>query len=258
MILGGFSGGGSTTAKRKKYARVVMTLEARGHDDTSNLDLYFTKADLVGVVPHDNDPVVISVVMVGRKVHRALIDQGSSTDVLFWSTFVNLRLSPDQLRLLDGCLVGFAGDQVEVRGYIDLRTTFSDEEATRTIVIRYVVVNTPSAYNLLLGRPSLNRLGAVASTRHMKMKLPSLEGKEIMLRSNQKDARKCYESSLKNRRSYNVATISHEGNVAKVLEAELSHRPLPRPVGDVQEGKSKESYSSWAPAGSITARPDSC
>jgi len=56
------------------------------------LDLYFTKANLVGKVPHDEDPIVISVVMVGRKVHLVLIDQGSSTDVLFWSTFVNLWL----------------------------------------------------------------------------------------------------------------------------------------------------------------------
>jgi len=108
-----------------------MLLEARGHDDTPDPDLNFTKADLVGVVPHDNDPVVISVVMVGRKVHRALIDQGSSADVLFWSTCVNLRLSLDQMRSHDGCLVGFAGDQVEVQGYIDLRTTFMDEEATK-------------------------------------------------------------------------------------------------------------------------------
>jgi len=65
--------------------------------------------------------------------------------VLFWSTFVKLRLSLDQLRLHDKCFFSFAGDQVECRGYIDLRTTFSYEEAARTIVIRYVVVNTPSA-----------------------------------------------------------------------------------------------------------------
>ena len=101
-----------------------MTLEAKGHDDTPDPDLHFTKADLVGVVLHDNDLVVISVVMLERKVHRALIDQWSSADVLFWSTFINLLLSPDQLRSHDECLVDFAGDQVEVRGYIDLRTTF--------------------------------------------------------------------------------------------------------------------------------------
>ena len=38
----------------------------------------------------------------------------------------NLKISPDQLMPYDGCLVGFAGDLVEVRGYVELRTTFSD------------------------------------------------------------------------------------------------------------------------------------
>jgi len=108
-ISGGFSRGGSTITKRKRYAREVMSLEARCHDDTPDPDLYFTKADLVGVVPHDNNLVVIFVVMVGRKVHQSLIDQWSLVDVLLWSTFVNLRLSPDQMRLHDGCLVDFAG-----------------------------------------------------------------------------------------------------------------------------------------------------
>jgi len=124
---------------------------------------------------------------------------------------------------------------VEVRGYIDLRTTFSDEEAARTIVVRYVVVNTPSAYNLLLGRPSLNRSGAAASTKHMKMKLPSLEGRVITIKSNQKTTRKCFESSLRNRRSFSSATISHEGKVAEVFKVEIGHKQRSGPVGDVQE-----------------------
>ena len=50
------------------------------------------------MVPHDNDPVVISVVTAGRKVHRVLVDQGSSANVMFLSTFNKLRLSPDLLR----------------------------------------------------------------------------------------------------------------------------------------------------------------
>jgi len=101
------------TAKRKRYTRAEMTLETKSHDDTSDPNLFFTKANLVGVVPHDNNPVVISFVMVKRKVHRALIDQRRSADVWFWSTLINLRLSPDQLRSHDGCLIDFAGDQVE-------------------------------------------------------------------------------------------------------------------------------------------------
>ena len=58
----------------------------------------FTRADLRVVVPHDNDLVVISVVKAGRRVPRVLVDQGSSTDVMFWTTFNKLQLSPDLLR----------------------------------------------------------------------------------------------------------------------------------------------------------------
>ena len=60
---------------------------------------------------------------------------------------------------------------MEVRGHL---TTFTDGVASRTENIMYLVVNAPSTYNILLGRPALNRLRAVASTRYMKMKLPDL------------------------------------------------------------------------------------
>ena len=105
----------------------------------------FTRADLQDVMPHDNDPVVISVVTAGRKVHRVLVDQGSSADVLFRSTFNKLRLSPDLLRPYTGCLYGFADNQVEVGGYLEMRTTFIDGEDSRTESIRYLVVNANSA-----------------------------------------------------------------------------------------------------------------
>ncbi|XP_068474985.1 uncharacterized protein [Phaseolus vulgaris] len=96
---------------------------------------------------------------------------------MFWSTFNKLQLSPDLLRPYTGCLYGFTDNPVEVRGYLELRTTFTDGAASRTENIRYLVVNANSAYNILLGRPALNRLRAVSSTRHMKMKLPDLSGK---------------------------------------------------------------------------------
>ena len=66
-IAGGFSGGDCTASQRKKYARAVMSVEAQKADDAFDVDLVFTKADLQDVVPHDNHPVVISVVTVGRR-----------------------------------------------------------------------------------------------------------------------------------------------------------------------------------------------
>ncbi|XP_068503898.1 uncharacterized protein [Phaseolus vulgaris] len=180
-----------------------MTADSVEEDHFPDANITFTKADLRDVVPHDNDPIVISLVTAGRKVHRVLVDQGSSADVMFWPTFNKLQLSLNQLRPYAGCLYGFAGDQVEVRGYIEPRTTFTDGTVARIEKIKYLVVNAPSAYNILLGRPTLNRLGVVPSTRHMKLKLPSMEGVRITIKSDQKENRHCYENSLKQQRSYN-------------------------------------------------------
>jgi len=90
LISGGFSGGGRTASQRKKYAQEVMAIGAQETDLVPDVDLAFTMADLRGELSHVNDPVVISVVTVGRRVHHVLINQGSSTDVMFWSTFNKL------------------------------------------------------------------------------------------------------------------------------------------------------------------------
>jgi len=62
IISRGFSGGGCTTSQRKQYAREVMVVEVQEANNTPDVDLVFTKADRQDVVPHDNDPLMISVV----------------------------------------------------------------------------------------------------------------------------------------------------------------------------------------------------
>ena len=234
-IAGGFAGGGSTRSARKRYARSAIMAITSG-PSSPIADLIFTKKDLEDVVPHEDDPVVLSVILMGRNVHRVLIDQGSSADVMFWEAFIGLQIPRDQLLPFDGVLVGFSGEQVEVRGYVNLRTTFSDEHAARTIIIKYIVVNAPSSYNMLLGRPSLNMLGAVVSTTHLKMKFLA-EGKVVTMKVDQEVARKCYERSLRSRRdTYNVSQLPAR---ADLPGAELDPRPTtdqgPRPIGELKE-----------------------
>jgi len=232
-ISGGFSGEGCTASQRKKYVKEVIAVEAGEPDQSQEPDLFFMKADMQDEVPHDNFPVVTSVVTTRRRVYRVLIDQGSSTDVIFWSTFNKLQLSPDQLRPYDDCLYGFVGDQVEVRGHIELRTTFTDDTASRTVNIRYLVVNAHSAYNILLGRPALNKTKVVASTRHMKMKLSFLEGTVITIKSDQKLTKKCYENSLKTKRG--VCTVTNQSprgeGVTRIEVMEPAEEVLEREIG---------------------------
>jgi len=123
---------------------------------------------------------------------------------------------------------------VEVRGHIELRMTFIDGTTSRTTNIKYLVVNAPSTYNILLGRPTLNRIRVVASTRHMKMKLPSLEGTVITIKSDQKEAKKCYENSLKTKIGVFVVTtqpLREEG----VTRVEIARESRPEPTDEVLE-----------------------
>jgi len=222
-------------SQHKRYARSVMSVETQAENEVLDVDLTFTKVDLRDVVPHDNDPVVISVVTAVRKVHRVLVDQGSSADVMFWSTFNKLQMSPDQFRPYTGFLYGFAGDQVEVRGHLELRTTFTNGFASRTENIRYLVVNAISAYNILLGRPTLNRLRAVASTRHMKMKLLDLSGKVIIIKSDQQEAKRCYENNLKTKRGVFmvVERPTSENGREGVSRTEGAWERRPEPVRNI-------------------------
>jgi len=69
-----------------------------------------------------------------------------------------------------------------------------------------------------LGRPTLNRTGVVPSTRHMKVKLPSMEGLIITICSDQKEAKNCYENSLKNKRSVCHVTTTPPPGVESARE----------------------------------------
>jgi len=173
-ISGGFPREGCTSQ---------ATVETQQTDLAPDVDLTFMEADLQGVVPHDNDPMVISLITAWRRVRHVLVDQGSSSDVMFLTTFHRLQLSVDQLKPYVRRLYEFTKNEVEVHGYIELGTMFTDNLSSRTTKIRYLVINAPSAYNMLLGRPTLNGLKAISSTRHMKVKFPSLEGAVITIKS---------------------------------------------------------------------------
>ena len=127
-------------------------------------------------------------------------------------------------------MYGFAGNEVEVHGYVELSTTSTDNLSSLTTNIRYLVVDAPSAYNILLGRPTLNRLGAVPSTRHMKVKLPSLEGTIITIVSDQEEA-KCYENCLKTKGSVTSRLPRKDG----VTREEIVRENRPEPTGGVVE-----------------------
>jgi len=70
-------------------------------------------------------------------------------------------------------LLGFAGERVHTRDFVDLLTTFEVGRNCRTLTVRFLLVEVDMSYNVLIGRRTLNALGAIVSTQHMAIKFPS-------------------------------------------------------------------------------------
>ncbi|RDY09020.1 Retrovirus-related Pol polyprotein, partial [Mucuna pruriens] len=174
--------------------------------------------------------MVISVVTKQYKVERVLIDQGSSANILYWTTAQKLGVR--SLTRCEGVLYGFVGERVPIRGTVEIETTFGDRNGTRTIPVVYTVVDIEASYNIIMGRPALNKLEAVVSTHHLCMKFPT--GRAIAtVWVDITMARRCYEDSLR------IELTAKEAEV-NVLDIDLdpryfSEEKRPHPVGDLKE-----------------------
>jgi len=153
--------------------------------------------DFHGLDHKQDDPMVITVEIENYAVKIVQIDQGSSIDILYWETYQKLQLPDTAMVPYDEPIYGFSGEQVSTRGYIDLHTVFRDGAQTKTIPIRFLIVDATTSYNVLLGHPSLNTLGVVVSTPHLAMKFPSPSGDILTIHCDQCLARECYMASLR-------------------------------------------------------------
>jgi len=157
----------------------------------------FTNNDFQGLDHQQDDPMVIIVEIENYAVKKVLVDQGSSVDILYWATYQILQLPDTAMVPYDEPIYGFSGEKVSTRGYIDLHTVFRDGAQKKTILICFLIVDAPTSYNVLLGRPSLNTLGVVVSTPHLAMKFPFPSGDILTNHGDQRLARKCYMASLR-------------------------------------------------------------
>ena len=192
----------------------------------------FTDKDFKGIDPTQDDPMVISVDIDNFTIKKALVDQGSSVDILYWKTFKAVRIPVEEMMPYNDHVVGFSGERVGTKGYIELYTMFGLEGASKTLRIRYLVIDVNTSYNILLGRSSLNKLGAIVSTPHLVMKFPSLSGNILTIHVDQKIVRECYAESLRVEPTRQKPTGSHSPKRKMVGRGRSprKHSPQPRNV----------------------------
>ena len=208
MISGGFAGGGESSSARKAHLRNIRSTEVEEIQAVSKLPrLYtfmtFSDSDLEGCQhPHD-DPLVVRAVVANKIVHRVLVNNGSSADIIFASAFDKMGIGRERPKPINTHLRGFSGEKVLPLGSIQLVLTLGEPPYQATKTARFLVVDAPSSYNMLLGRPFLNAIKAIPSAYHMMIKFPIVSGVE-MVRGDQRVAREWYSASMKQKAVDNI------------------------------------------------------
>ena len=180
----------------------------------TNQDMCFSEEDVRGVKqPHD-DPLVIMVMIEGFNTRRVLVDNGSSADIIYLSAFQQLKVDQKRLRPFDSPLVSFSRDKVYPKGIVMLTVTASSHPFQVTNRHNFLVVDSPSSYNVIIGRPTLNRWKAATSTYCLKVKFPIEQGVEE-IKGNQVLARECYQAVLASKENH---TWTIEEKTPEIIE----------------------------------------
>ena len=131
-----------------------------------------------------------------------------------------MGIEGEELEPVNACLHGFSGERVLPLGSVQLVLTLRDPPCQATTTVRFLIVNAPSAYNMLLGRPSLNAIRVVPSAYHMVIKFPTANGVGTV-RGNQRIARECYSASMKQNTVDNIYMDDLD------IRDEVTTRPAP-------------------------------
>ena len=181
MISRRFARGGESSSTRKAHLRSIRSgevIEVQAVSKLPRLDIAitFSDSDLEGCQHPYDDPLVIKAVVANKTIHRVLVDNGSSTDIIFASAFDKMGIGREKTEPASTHLRGFSREKVLPLGSIQLVLTLGDPPCQATTTVRFLIVDAPSAYNVLLGRPSLNSIKAIPSAYHMVMKFPTTNG----------------------------------------------------------------------------------
>ena len=124
MIVGGTTVTGSSKKARKTYLRIVQNVQLMG----SVPKIARKESPIIGFSeedarrlhhPHDN-ALVDSIRIEYYNMHRVLVDNGSSADILYYLAFQQMGIGRERLIPTNAPFVGFGGTRVLPLGAITL------------------------------------------------------------------------------------------------------------------------------------------
>ena len=118
-IAGGPHPAGTSRNSQKRYVNELKTSDgtpyvpeprAPKHQRVESLPITFTEEDAAHVQFPHHDPLVITIQVANRRIHRALVDNGSLVNIMYKPILEKIGLTIRDLRPYSTLLYGFGGD----------------------------------------------------------------------------------------------------------------------------------------------------
>ncbi|XP_042460309.1 uncharacterized protein LOC122043798 [Zingiber officinale] len=172
MISGEPTNGDFARARKSHERRLKIHVVGCSREQVAGPIISFGPQDLEGLeLPH-NDALIIKVIIANSRVARVFVDTGSSVNVLFKSVFEGMQIDVSELQPVTTSLYNFTDNEVRPMGQIKLVISLSSEPLVRMQMRTFIVMDSSSSYNVILGRPTLHEFRTTVFTFHQKIKFP--------------------------------------------------------------------------------------
>ncbi|KAL0412078.1 UNVERIFIED_CONTAM: hypothetical protein Slati_3797500 [Sesamum latifolium] len=165
--------------------------------------IQFGRAERSGPKTIHNDALVITAMIANYEVGRIFIDSGALQAYVLEKHTIKCSQETSRWKKVNTSLYGFAGEVVHPRGMVSLPLTMGRGTTRKTCLLKFLVVDVPSANNVILGRPTLNIFQAVVSAYHMKIKFPT-PGGVGEVQGDPLQSRKCYVEAVRKGQKRNM------------------------------------------------------
>ena len=187
--------------------------------------------------PH-TDPLVVTLKIGQIKVKRVWVDTGSTTDLITLKCLRKMKFEEKHLQTLDKPMIGFGGNQVIPLGTIILPMRIGERSGSRTMLIRFTVVDLTFPCNAIMGLPFINKIKAAIFPHQLLLQFEQDDGKVGIPKGDQVTAQQCLVNTLKRGTSAIPSKRKREENSPTIMSVYLENpntHERPHPVERYEE-----------------------
>nr|XP_025702898.1 uncharacterized protein LOC112803628 [Arachis hypogaea] len=186
----------------------VLAVRDQAPSTTPDKTINFLPEDCQHGTSAEDAPFVISARIGTGQVQRILVDTGADSNILIRGAFDKLGHRNENLQTHRNGVTGLGDNFLKPDGSITLPLTIGTCNQRKIISCKFVVLKDSTAYNVILGRKTINDFSAIIFTKYLLMKFISEDGSIATINGDREVTAECNNSSLALRKkSHDAAGI---------------------------------------------------